>query len=63
MTREDIRSIVKANLKKLCTAKNLTQTELGEILDVSGKSTISNYLNEKEPSVPDIASLYLLYFQ
>lgn len=60
MTREDIRSIVKANLKKLCTAKNLTQTELGEILDVSGKSTISNYLNEKEPSVPDIASLYLL---
>lgn len=60
MDREDIKTVIKTNLKNLCKAKNLTQAQLGEILDISGKSTISNYLNMDEPSVPDIMSLFRL---
>ncbi len=38
----------------------ITQDTLGQILGVSGKSTVSNYLNEYHDSLPDIIMLYNL---
>lgn len=58
--KERIRIQIKKNLKNLCTAQNLTQQDLAGILGVSGKSTVSNYLNLESDSVPDIMSLYML---
>lgn len=60
LTREQYRSIIKKNLQELCKVKGLTQTQLGEILDVNGKSTVSNYLNDDMENVPDVISLLKL---
>lgn len=58
MNRENVKKIIKRNLRALVKAKGITQTQLAEILDVAGKSTVSNYLNDAVDSVPDVASLY-----
>ncbi len=58
MDRNTLKSIIKMNLRKLVNAKGITQTELANILEVAGKSTVSNYLNDSVDSVPDVASLY-----
>lgn len=41
-------------------AKGFPHEQLGEILGIYGKSTISNYLNPEHDSVPPAASLYRL---
>jgi len=43
MDREDIKRNIKKNLRELVSVKGITQAKLGEILDVSGKATVSNY--------------------
>lgn len=58
--REDIKRNIKKNLRELVSVKGITQAKLGEILDVSGKATVSNYLNDSIKSIPDITSLYKL---
>lgn len=58
--RETVRDILKANLRKLKEARSLTQEGLATVMDVSGKSTVSNYLNDDQPSIPDATSLYRL---
>ena len=55
-----INDVIKANLRKLKEAKGFTHEQLGEILGIYGKSTISNYLNPDHDSVPPAASLYRL---
>ena len=55
-----INDVIKANLRKLKESKGFTHEQLGEILGVYGKSTISNYLNPDHDSVPPAASLYRL---
>lgn len=55
--KETIRKNVKASLRKLLGSQNLTQQQLGDIMGITTKSTISNYLREDENSVPDIMSL------
>lgn len=55
-----INDVIKANLRKLKEAKGFTHEQLGEILGIYGKSTISNYLNPDHDSVPPVASLYRL---
>lgn len=60
MDREDIKRNIKKNLRELVSVKGITQAKLGEILDVSGKATVSNYLNDNIESIPDITSLYKL---
>ena len=57
---DKINRILKMNLKKLKEAKGITQEQLGDILDVHGKTTISYYLNLDHDSVPPAASLYRL---
>lgn len=56
----NINDVIKANLRKLKEAKGFTHEQLGEILGIYGKSTISNYLNPDHDSVPPAASLYRL---
>lgn len=58
--REDIKRNIKKNLRELVSVKGITQAKLGEILDVSGKATVSNYLNDNIESIPEITSLYKL---
>lgn len=60
MDRDSIKRNIKKNLRELVSSKGITQAKLGEILDVSGKATVSNYLNDKFESLPDIISLYRL---
>lgn len=57
MNRENLKKIIKRNLRALVKAKGITQTQLAEILDVAGKSTVNNYLNDAVDSIPDVASL------
>ncbi|MBR2443897.1 MAG: helix-turn-helix transcriptional regulator [Clostridia bacterium] len=56
----DLRSVIKKNLNKLMDAKNLSQVELGRIMNITTKSTINNYVNELSDSIPDIISLNYL---
>lgn len=57
---DEIGTVIKTNLRKLKEAKGFTHEQLGEILGVYGKSTISNYLNLEHDSVPPAASIYRL---
>ena len=56
----NVNDVIQANLRKLKEAKGFTHEQLGEILGIYGKSTISNYLNPDHDSVPPTASLYRL---
>ncbi|MBQ7907046.1 MAG: helix-turn-helix transcriptional regulator [Clostridia bacterium] len=56
----DLRLIIKKNLNKLMDAKNLSQVELGRIMNITTKSTINNYVSELSDSIPDVISLNYL---
>lgn len=58
MTESEIRSTLKRNIRALIKARGVTQAKLGEIIDVSAKATISNYLNDASFSIPDSIHLY-----
>ncbi|MBQ7761581.1 MAG: helix-turn-helix transcriptional regulator [Clostridia bacterium] len=57
LNSDNINYIVKTNVQELLKAKNLKQADLGHILGISAKSTISNYLNVCHPSMFSIEDL------
>ncbi|MBQ4585320.1 MAG: helix-turn-helix transcriptional regulator [Clostridia bacterium] len=57
---DDINFIVKNNVQELLKAKGLKQADLGHILGISAKSTISNYLNVCHQSMFSIKDLNII---
>lgn len=57
---KDINFVVKNNVQNLLKANGLKQADLGTILDISAKSTISNYLNVCHQSMFSIKDLNII---